>query len=752
MRFRSVTLLIGLVVILPQSMYAQGIFEAFGFPKPIVATGHTEVVGSVHLALRQGVVVTDTLVIDLSPSKLTNANPADIRITTSGNITTGAVVIDAENGRIQVPVNGGGNAGSFRVDGIRLSVAGTNTSSVSAGLSWAGRQNVLLPRETVVVVDQVQSGLEVDPVSDNFFVFNSTVVDSTATIVLREGFNTAFVSGADFGQNTPTRIRVRVTDFPTGLRMHFPATVTAVESGATLTTVEGTEVTVPRNDGGTDVTYNFNPSGNSAAVRESFTIPFTVSTSGRVSNLQPTIEISLAPIGAAIPTEALPATNIPRFAEENLVALEGTSRIITKTLYWTGIDNSRQNRLFIFNPSSTVANVTISALNPTGQLLAGVGITNSIRVSLAANQSSDKSLTDLFGAAASGIATVRVQSTGRDVVALGATSAAGLSEATPLLERGIANFVLPAVGEAASLHLFNPGGFKVSGTLTLRTPQGSVVATKPIDLESMSALTSSVQDLFSTNAQGQIAGSFNGPIVAIESFGTGTTLNFVPAQVPAGQAALFVPFFATGGGYETDLNIINSSGQTVTVTAQAFDSAGLQTSSARQITLSASEQLSITIAQLFQMQQFASGYIRIQVPQVARGFWTFHPAISGHARIRLGQSSSTVLPISGYPHSDSSILASGVAAGQFQGIALVNPTSDAVTVTMHALTTTGVSLGTATVSLAGGQISSKLIGEYFSVAIPERSVIRITSTAPIIATSITGSLNGDMLRATPALR
>jgi hypothetical protein len=751
MHLRSL-ILFGLLFILPQSIQAQGIFEPFGFPKAVIATGHTEVAGTVHLALRQGPTAADTLVIDLSPFRITNANASDIRITTSGNITTGAVSIEAETGRVRVPVNAGGTTGSFRVDGIRISLAGSNASSITAQLSWSGRLNVLTPRESALVVDQVRSGLEVDSGNDRFLIFNSVAVDNSANFVVREGYNAAFTSGSEFGQNTPTRLRIRVEDFPTGLRMHFPASVTGAESAATLTTLEGTDVTIPRNDGSTEVTYNFTGAGNSAELRESFTIPYTVSTTGTVANLQPTIEVSLAPIGAAVPSTTLPATNIPRFAEENLVALEGTSRIITKTLYWTGIDNSRQNRLSLFNPSLMRANVTISALNASGQAVSGTGITNPVRISLAANQSSDQSLQDIFGAAASNIATVRVQSAGRDVVALGTTSATGLSETTPLLERGIPNFVLPSIGETASLHLFNPGAAKVSGTVSLLTAQGAPLATKSIDLESLASVSNSLQDLFGTNSAGQISGSFTGPVVAIQSFGSSTTLNLVPAQVPAGVGNLYVPFFATGGGYETDLNIINSSSQAATLTAQLFDSTGSQTSPAREIVLSPAEQLSTTIAQFFQMQTFASGYVRIQVAQVARGFWTFYPAVSGYARIRAGQASSTIIPISGYPHTESAILASGVAAGQFQGIALVNPNSSAVTVTMQALADTGGLLNTVTIDLAAGQISSRLIGEYFSAAIPEGSVIRISSTAPIVATSITGSLNGDMLRSSPGLR
>jgi len=65
---------------------------------------------------------------------------------------------------------------------------------------------------------------------------------------VHEGYAAAFSNSTAFGQTVPTRIRIRVTDFPENLQMFFPATVTA-SSGAMLTTVEGFAVTLPRANG-----------------------------------------------------------------------------------------------------------------------------------------------------------------------------------------------------------------------------------------------------------------------------------------------------------------------------------------------------------------------------------------------------------------------------------------------------------------------------------------------------------------------
>ena len=107
------------------------------------------------------------------------------------------------------------------------------------------------------------------------------------------------------------------------------------------------------------MTYNFAGVSGSSGIVERFDIPFTVAIVGTLGFSQPTIEVGLAPIGAAVPDSTFPSTDIPRFAKEDIVVQEGTSRIITRVLYWTGINQQNQNQVNLLNPSSNVANLTI---------------------------------------------------------------------------------------------------------------------------------------------------------------------------------------------------------------------------------------------------------------------------------------------------------------------------------------------------------------------------------------------------------
>ena len=108
--------------------------------------------------------------------------------------------------------------------------------------------------------------------------------------------------------------------------------------------------------------------------------------------------------------------------------------------------------------------------------------------------------------------------------------------------------------------------------------------------------------------------------------------------------------------------------------------------------------------------------------------------------------------MSGFPLQDSIILGAGTGAGEFQGITLVNPSASTVGVTLQAIGSNGTVLSSAPVTLNAGQAVSRLASEFFSGSVPGQAVIRITSSAPIVATAITGSSSLDTLRTLPVLR
>src|SRR5262249_11971939 len=152
-----------------------------------------------------------TLVVDVSPLRITNNSVTDIAVTPSGNLAIGAVTLDTENELLRIPVLAGGTNGTIRVEGIRVAVAGTGIRSANAKLYWEGGGLNFLSGTRPLIISSVQSGLAADPITDRFLIINGIVVDNTSTLSLREGYASAFSSaGGGFGQTVSTRVRIHV--------------------------------------------------------------------------------------------------------------------------------------------------------------------------------------------------------------------------------------------------------------------------------------------------------------------------------------------------------------------------------------------------------------------------------------------------------------------------------------------------------------------------------------------------------------
>jgi hypothetical protein len=225
----------------------------------------------------------------------------------------------------------------------------------------------------------------------------------------------------------------------------------------------------------------------------------------------------------------------------------------------------------------------------------------------------------------------------------------------------------------------------------------------------------------------------------------------VAVQPPASQGSLFIPFIAGGSSFSTDVNLINLSDQIVAIQANLFDGNGMQTGTTQLITMFPGDQLLSSVQQIFS-QSPATGYVRLDLPQLQKGFFSYYPAIAGMARIKSSAGGSTVVPLSAYTLADAFVLGDGTSAGGFEGISFVNPTPSPVNVTIQALNLDGSLAAAANLSLSGGQVSSQLTNQLFNGALPVQTVIRVTSTSPIAVTAISGTNALDQFRSLPVLR
>src|SRR5689334_13812039 len=134
-------------------LLAQGLFQGIGIPKTVTATGQNEVLGPIIVSMTLGPASAGTLVIDVSPLQITNANAADISVTPIG-VTVGATTIDTTNNLVQIAVVGSSSpSASIRIEGIRVAVAGTGITSLNAKLSWQNSLNVFTTGNSVQVIN-----------------------------------------------------------------------------------------------------------------------------------------------------------------------------------------------------------------------------------------------------------------------------------------------------------------------------------------------------------------------------------------------------------------------------------------------------------------------------------------------------------------------------------------------------------------------------------------------------------------------
>jgi hypothetical protein len=734
-----VLLLLTVVIFLSANpLSAQAFFRGVGVPVTVASTGQTEVIGMIVVAMTSAPAVPDTLVINLSPLQITNANPTDIVVKATG-LAVGATTIDTVNSLVEIPLQASfTSTASMNIQGIRVAVAGTGITSFNAQLSWLNSGNVFISGPSVPVISSVQA-----PIVAKSITIPSAVTGQSnltrSTIQIAEGFPGAFSNSSQYGQSGPTQLQITVTDFPFGEQLQFPVTVTANETLAVLTTVSGGPVTLTGN--GT-ATYVYSSIDNSGILAESFNINMDLIPA---INAQPTIHVTLAPIGAATPSSALPTMNIPRYAEDEVLVAPASSLTPKKILYWTGINPSLQNQIEVTNPASSQSSkLTLDALDSKGNAVSGTGVTSPVRITLSANQSLMSSVSNLFGTVA-GISSIRIQSTTPDLLAAAFITGNGVNQAVPFVSLPVTSLIFPIVTDGAQFYIMNTTVAPITGTLTLLTAEGDPVSASAISLPPLGSTVLPVPTGRAPQS-GYASAVFSDSVIAYESFGKG---NLEPIQPPAAQPSIFAPFIAGGTSFKPSVKLINVSHQVITLNAGLFGSNGSLLAT-QPITMQPTEEVVETMQQMFS-QSPDTAYVEFALPQTGQGIFASYPLIDGQAQLETTQGGSTVIPLSASQSADTFILGQAISSTAFEGIAFLNPTKSNVSVTVRALKIDGSVAATATLTLAARQLNAQLTSQLFDGTLPPQTVIRVTSSAPIAVTGITGSTGLDQILALPVM-
>jgi hypothetical protein len=748
-------------------LFGQAVFSVSSSQPKAADIGVTELTGQIVLAVQSGTSVPAQFQVQYS-AQVTNNAASEISITGTGNLAgiAHAPILYAEGNLIIFTVPAGGTAGNqITIQGVRVAIAGQNYTSVTASIAVSA--NTISAGQTVVtVINSILQPLAVDMSATQSLSFaRGVAINATSSFIVKEGFASAFSSSVGtYGQTIPTEIRITpYAAIPSGVTVTFPATVTA-DSGATLTTTSTADETIPRDDGTTSVVYEF--AGSSTAQIDAFTITVSMTVSPTAGTGSIDFQIALVPIGIATPATSSPSTDIPRYWERIIPdPSELPASTVELAFPFRAQSDATYTGFALTNPLSFSVNVTLTPYDGSGS-----AIMDPVTLTIPPNGQTAKLATDadVFGPSFNATSAGTIRAVGRTPTLVGFYLLSDVSgprlDGATAEENLLGSWTWPVIFRQApapftTFEMFNPSTATATAGLTLYDSNGTLISTSSRSINAYGTVTQGFEDLFpgiSLNSfnGGYVIGQSDVSLVVRETFGNSLDSNVLPGQ--AGQAlnTIYLPHFASGGGYTTELTLVNADlTLAANLTVTLLDDNGTQIASPATISIQPRAQTIQTLAVLFPglTASLTTGYIRIDEAQTFKGPFGFMPSIVGSLRFSLANgSSSSALPL--ITPSASEFVYSHVAeaAGYWTGIAILNTNSTSASVSLQVFTAGGASLGTKTLTLQPGQKTAQLLdGLVPAAAGKSGGYIHITSSVPVTSFSLFGTNDGRSLSAIP---
>ena len=172
--------------------------------------------------------------------------------------------------------------------------------------------------------------------------------------------------------------------------------------------------------------YTFTPGASSHSAVDVFSFSPVLERTGPVGAGTGFYQVTIGPIGAAVPTRALPSTAVPRY-DELLLPVLGPDLPASKTFLFP-VERGVDTQTFtISNTATAAAPLTIRAFDEAGDLLEGSDVTNERSRTLGARQTLIFDLETMFGSGATAgtVASVAIESKNERSVATKIGTAAG---------------------------------------------------------------------------------------------------------------------------------------------------------------------------------------------------------------------------------------------------------------------------------------------------------------------------------------
>ncbi len=762
--------------------FAQATFSVGSVNVTATDIGATELAGAITLTIISGTSVEAPFVIKYS-AQITNNSANEIFVQGTGALSAipWAPTLDRTKNSIMIIVPAGGVAGNkIEIAGVRVALAGQNYTSVTAAITSpsATGNAIAVGQAAPTVIGNILEPFSVDlSVVPPLKWQNGQATIASTYFYVKEKYLTAFNDNiAVYGQTVPTEIRITpFPSIPAGVKLTFSAIATSIESAATLNTLSKAPETVPRADGSTDVIYAYSGNRLSSTTLESFPIQVqvTVDPDSRASGTV-TFQAALVPIGIAVPDDEFPSTDIPRYTER-LVPDESDLLLgLTRLAFPFRIkSDGTYTGIAVTNPQNYRVDVTLTAYDSQGNVIAGTGIANPVNLTLPRRGQLAKVATQIFG-------------TGFNTATSGTILVEGK---TPLLEgfylvgdegggsrldgstADISPFeisTLPAVLHQGPstynfLEIYNPGTSAANVLLRLYDINGLEISSATLPaIKPGGSLSRDVTQIFSNLDISAFSGGYincrsNVAVVARETFGNSLDSNVLTAQSGLQRRSIPIAHFAQGGGYVTELNLVNGSNTVdAEITLTAIDSGGTPLASPgnpAQITIKPSAQMIRSMQDLFPglSSSLTTGSLQMDVKQSSSGPFVTVPPVLGSIRFSSADGySSASLPIILPALSDFVYSQVAQAQGYYTGIALLNTNTTMTSVTLDVYKADGTWVGVSTITLLPGQKVSRLLYEFIPTTLGQvGGYIHVQASQPIMSFALFGTDNGKSLSAIP---
>jgi hypothetical protein len=770
----------GLLFLCTAPAFGQAIFGVATTQPPVADIGVTELTGEVALTVLSGTTVEAPLAITYS-APITNNSAAEIKLLGTLGLAgiNRAPTLNSSRDTITIVVPAGGLEGSkIYVRGVRVDVAGRGTSQVTATVKsvTTGGNAISAGQETGPVIGQVTPPFTIDLTgSDPLSFQNGKVVIPDSSFMLQEGNATSFTDNVGlYGQTVPTRIRITpFPEIPKGVKVTLGVVAGSTEAGSSFRTLSGQPETVPRADGSTSVIYEFTSAPGSEWTVESFkfytsiAVESTATASGTI-----TFQAAILPIGTAVPDSEFPSTDIPRYLERDVPdetdLITGSSELAfpfvsSQAGVYTGIA--------ITNPLNYRVDVTLTAYDANGAVITGKGIKNPVELTMPRRGQIAQLATELFGSGLDASTLGTIRAVGKTPVLVGfylvgAEQGTQLDGATaevhPIYSWIWPNVFHNAPSPANYYELFNPRTSAAKAQLELFDSSGRSIAKGSQTVRAGGTVLLALEAVFtgidlSAFEGGYVKGTSNVPLVVHQTFGNVLELNVLAGQVPIQKQTYYFAHFASGGGYDSEINFVNSdqfftADIRLTVVDEdggAFEIGGNPAA----ISIQPGRQWTQKVADLFPGLgvSLTTGYIKVEVKPYLIGAYPTVPVLTGSVRFSsAGGYGSAALPLFIAPASEFIFSHVAQAQGWFTGVAMMNPNQTAADFTLDVFRQDGALVGSRTGSLKPGEKISRLL--YQLIPATARQIggyIRVRADIPLVSFSLFGTDDGLSLSAIP---